>query len=94
MMTPLGALSWLTGSRVGRWAAGALTGLLLVLAFIWNMRRSIRKTVELETEVDRLQGAVKADERMDHADIGSGASDDDNREWLRERGTGRRKPGS
>ena len=85
-------MAWLLASRVGRWAAGILTALLLGLTLIWNMRRSIRKSVELETQVDRLEGAIEADERMDHADTGSGASDDDNREWLRERGTGRRKP--
>lgn len=32
------------------------------------------------------QDTVKADRRMDDADIGIGASTDDNREWMHERG--------
>jgi hypothetical protein len=78
-------------TRLGRRVAAALAGLALALGMLWNLRRGIRRTVKLETTVERLEGALKADERMDHADTGHGASDDDNRDWLRERGTRRRK---
>ena len=93
-MPGLGFITWIAGSRVGRWISTALAGAALGLALLWKLRRSIRNSVELEHKVDRLEGAIKADERMDHADIGAGASDDDNREWLRERGTRRSKPRS
>ena len=89
-----GLVTAVAQSRFGRWIAGAVMGLALFAGMLWQMRRGILKTVKLENEVDRLKGAVKADDRMDHADIGSGASDDDNREWLRERGSKRGKSGS
>lgn len=82
------------GTKVGRGIATALAAAAIFLAAMWQMRRGIRKNVELENEVDRLRGAAEADRRMDHADIGTGASDDDNRDWLYERGTGKRKPRS
>lgn len=81
-------VSWVTDSRLARWLSALVAG----LALWFTMRRSIRRGVELEIKADRLEGAVKADERMDHADIGTGASDDDNREWLRARGARRSKP--
>ena len=82
------------GSKIGRRVSAILSGLLLVLVMIWKMRSGIRHTVELENKVERLQGAVKADERMDHADTGDGVSDADNRDWLRKRGSRRGKPRS
>lgn len=86
------AVSWITGSKAARRIGAAFAAFAAVLAVVWEMRRSIRKNVKLETEVDRLKKATEADKRMDHADTGHGASDADNREWLRERGARGRKP--
>lgn len=83
-------IGWLIGSKWGRRIGAALAAAAAVLVLIWEMRRGIRRNAKLEIETERLRGAVKADRRMDHADTGDGASDADNREWLRERG--RRKP--
>ena len=85
-------ISWLVGSRVGRWIGKVLAGAVLALGLLWKLKRDARKEVELENAVDRLEGAVEADRRMDHADIGVDASDDDNRDWLRERGNRRGRP--
>ena len=87
-------LSAFMQTSLGRRIAAALAALALAFGMLWNMRRGIRRTVKLETTVERLEGALQADERMDHADTGHGASDDGNRKWLRERGSRRRKSGS
>lgn len=90
----LSGLSFLTRSRAGQWVGKALAGAVLVFGLLWKLKRDTRKQVELENTVDRLKGAIAADERMDHADFDPDASDDDNREWLRKRANRRRKPGS
>lgn len=86
------AVSWVINSNAARRVGSALALFAAALALIWEMRRSTKKNVKLEAEVDRLKGAAEADERMDHADTGNGASDADNRDWLRERGSRRSKP--
>lgn len=77
-------LTFLTNSRLARGIAWAVAGIVAVLSFGAIKRR---EGVQAERAKEAARDAVAdqdAHERMNHADLGTGASDDERIERLRD----------
>ena len=79
-------MQWLLTTSAGRTIVGIAVATVAVLASIAVLLRIGASREKQRNEIKLRREGWLADRRMDHADDGFGASDDDNREWLRERG--------
>ena len=71
---------WLAWGRCKAWALLA-GGVALALVGVYATGR---RDARAAAKVDALKSDAKAHERMNHADLGIGASDSANIAWLRE----------
>jgi len=74
-------MTWFFTSRLGR-AFAAVGAVIVALVGVFALGRRDGRRDGIEQDLRRYQETSR---RMDDADVGSGASDDDNVRWLRDR---------
>lgn len=71
-------------------AIGAIIALLAVTAFTFFIKG--KKIANADHTIKELDADKVVNRRMNNADTGPNATDDDNSKWLRERGKPKRRP--